>query len=154
MCVDECLCVCLSTVDPAPPTPPSSALPISDLLWAGWGHLFLSRPLAPGWHRGRECPPAPSPLSDTTSQNLPLTPHAEATSCVERKQEGSSAVVVSVVMFRNKCMWWDAIDTLQQWFVYFVVFLRRIKPTVLKQFGRRWFHSTTILTLIEWGQEN
>lgn len=125
-----CLSVSVSTGGPAPPTPSSSAPPIFGLWWPGWGHPSLPRPRAPGWRRGRECPPAPSLLPDTTSQTRPPTPRAEATSCVDRKQEGSSAAVVSVVVFGTQCVWWDPVDTLQQWFVCFVVILRRITTTV------------------------
>lgn len=110
--------VCMSTGGPAPPRPSSSAPPVFGLWWPWWGHLYLPRPPAPGWRRGRECPPAPSLWPDTTSQTPPPTPRAEATSCVDRKQEGSSAAVISAVMFGTQYLWWDPVDTLQQWFVY------------------------------------
>lgn len=118
------LCVSMrgvSTGGPAPPTPSSSAPPGFGLWWPWWGRPSLPRPRAPGWRRGRECPPAPSLSPDTTSQTHPPTPRAEAASCVDRKQEGSSAAAVSVVLFGTQCLWWDPVDSLQQWFVCFVV---------------------------------
>lgn len=120
-----CFSVCVSTGGPAPPKPSSSAPPVSGLWWPLWGRLSLSRTQAPGWRTGRECPPAPSLLPDTSSQTHP-PPRAEATSCVDRKQEGSNAAVVSAVTFGTQYLRWNPVDTLQQWFVYFVVILRKI----------------------------
>lgn len=122
MCV--CICVCVSTGGPAPPRSSSSAPPVSAPWWPWWGRPSLPRPRAPGWRRGRECPPAPSFSPDTASQTPPPTPRAEAASCVDRKQEGNSSAVVSVVMFGTHDLWWNPVDALQQWFVYFVVVIR------------------------------
>ncbi len=136
------ICVCVSTEGPAPPRPSSSAPPVFGLWWPWWGPLSLPRHRAPGWHRGRECPPGPSLLPGTTSQTRPPTPRAEATSCVDRKQEGSSAVAVSVVLFGTQYLWWDPVDTLQQWFVYFVVILRKITLRVKGSFMSCLFKGT------------
>lgn len=96
-CTGYCVYLCLPTAGPAPPRWFSSARPVFGLWSPWWGPPSLPRPPAPGWHTDMGCPPAPSLLRDTASQSLPLTPRAEATSCVERKQEGSSDEVVSVV---------------------------------------------------------
>lgn len=80
---------CGSTGGPAQPRWSSSAHPVFCLWWPWSGLPSLSRTRAPGWCKDTGCPPAPSLWTDTTWETPPPTPRAEATSCVDRKQEGS-----------------------------------------------------------------
>lgn len=119
LCLATHVCSCAdcsgSTEGPAQSRWSSSAHPVSGLWWPGSGLPSPPRTLAPVWCTGTGCPRAPSLWPDTTSQTPPPTPHAEATSCVDRKQEGSS-VAVSAVTLGTRRLWCDRVDAVQRRF--------------------------------------